>query len=162
MSQKQFKQDRQCAYNVIMRRVRESLLEWKSNKCYIFVCVCTRAFVRVPGRLGMCMPVRGCSLTYRACTLYAPYCDVICDPTGSTTSSTLSYKRTTSEKKIIEHKMCVLILPTIVSKIFLSLRGIQRDVVLNVKTSSCKVPLFSSDCKETCIFSTSFRKDLKY
>ena len=29
------KQDRQCQYNVILRRVRESFLLCKSNKCYI-------------------------------------------------------------------------------------------------------------------------------
>ena len=34
------RQDRQCAYNVTLRRVRESLLPWESKKYYIFVCVC--------------------------------------------------------------------------------------------------------------------------
>ena len=33
-------QDRQCTYNVTMRRVRKSLLPWKSNKYDIFLCVC--------------------------------------------------------------------------------------------------------------------------
>jgi hypothetical protein len=58
-------QDRQCTYNVTLRRVHESLLPWESNKYHIFVCVCMR--------------VRVCSLTYPACSAYAPYCDVICD-----------------------------------------------------------------------------------
>ena len=53
-------------YDVIMWRVRESLLPWKSNKYYITV------YVRV------------CSLPYPACNSYAPYCDVICGPSGST------------------------------------------------------------------------------
>jgi hypothetical protein len=41
-----FQQARQCMYNVKLRRVRESLLQWKSNKYYLLVCVCVRACVR--------------------------------------------------------------------------------------------------------------------
>jgi hypothetical protein len=33
------KRDRQYTYNIILRHVCESLLRWKSNKYYIFVCV---------------------------------------------------------------------------------------------------------------------------
>ena len=69
-------QDRQCTYNVTLRRVRELLLPWKSNEYYIFVCVC----VWVPGRLG----VRECSLAYPSCYAHAPYC-VICGFSDSTT-----------------------------------------------------------------------------
>jgi hypothetical protein len=36
-------QDRQCTYNVTIRRVRESLLPWKSSKYYLLVCVCMGA-----------------------------------------------------------------------------------------------------------------------
>jgi hypothetical protein len=38
------KQERQCTCNVRLERVRESVLPWKINKDYIFVCV--PAFVR--------------------------------------------------------------------------------------------------------------------
>ena len=31
---------RQCTCNVTLRQVHESLLQWKSNKYYIFVCLC--------------------------------------------------------------------------------------------------------------------------
>ena len=55
--------------------------------------------------------------------------------------STLSHKRHDFRKKVIEHKMCVLIFCTILSKTFLILRRIQRDVVINVKTSSYKVSI---------------------
>ena len=41
-----------------MRRVRELLLQWKSNKYYIFVCV--RACVRVCERWIRCVRVRVC------------------------------------------------------------------------------------------------------
>ena len=85
------KQYRHCTYNVTLRRVRESLLPWKSNKYYWLVCVCACAYVRVralmwvPGSLGVCMRIRACSLTNPACNAYAPYCDVIYGPSVSTT-----------------------------------------------------------------------------
>jgi hypothetical protein len=47
-------QDTQCTYNVTWRRIRESLLQSKRNKYYIFVCACVCARVRVPGRVGVC------------------------------------------------------------------------------------------------------------
>jgi hypothetical protein len=44
LAHKQKKEEtRQCTYKVILRRFRESLLQWKSNKYYISVCVCLRA-----------------------------------------------------------------------------------------------------------------------
>jgi len=30
------KPDRQCTYNVTLRRICATMLQWKSNKCYIF------------------------------------------------------------------------------------------------------------------------------
>jgi hypothetical protein len=56
---------------------------------------------------------------------------------------TLSHKRHVFRKKVIENKMCVLIFSTIVSKTFLIVRRNQRDIVINMKTSSCKVPVNS-------------------
>ena len=40
-----FKQDRQRTYNVTLRRVRETLLPWKSNQYCIFLCVFAHAWV---------------------------------------------------------------------------------------------------------------------
>ena len=45
------------------------------------------------------------------------------------------------EKKVIEHKMFVLIFSTILSETFLILRRISLDVIINVHRSSCKVPV---------------------
>jgi hypothetical protein len=73
-------QDRQCTYNVILRRVCELLLPWKTNTYYIFMCVCVRA--RDRGRVhALC----ACSLAYPACNSLAPYRDVICSPSSSAT-----------------------------------------------------------------------------
>ena len=61
-----FKPQRQCTYNVTLRRVR-ALLKWKSNKYYIF-------WVWV------------CSLSYPTCSAHAPYYIVIRGLSGSTVS----------------------------------------------------------------------------
>ena len=71
------KQDRQCMY-VTLRLVRESFLTWKIIITYLRVCV------RVSQRVGVCMRVHACSLANPACNAYAPCCDVICGPSGST------------------------------------------------------------------------------
>ena len=74
-------QDRQCTYNVTLRRVSELLLPWKSFKCYIFFCVCARA--RAHRHMGVSMRVRACRLAYKARNSYPPYCDVIFGPSSS-------------------------------------------------------------------------------
>ena len=43
-------------------------------------------------------------------------------------------------KKVLEHKMCILILPTTLSETCLIIRRINRYIVINVKTSLCKIP----------------------
>jgi hypothetical protein len=42
------------------------------------LCVCARAYMRVPRCAGVCMHVRACSFDYPACNSYAPYCDITC------------------------------------------------------------------------------------
>ena len=69
---------KQCSYNVTLRRLHELLLPWKTNNYYIFVCVCV--CVRMCARTRM----RARSLDYPACNSYSPYCDVICGTSGST------------------------------------------------------------------------------
>jgi hypothetical protein len=76
---------------------------------YVRVCVCVCVCGLVPEPVDVCLRVLACSLAYPACDSYAPYCDVICGPSGSTT---LSHKWHDFRKNIIEHKMCVLVFST--------------------------------------------------
>jgi hypothetical protein len=73
----------------------QSLLQWKSNKYYIFwVCVC--------------------SLIYPACKAHDPYDIVISDLSGSTIFfHIISQTARLLEKKVIEHNIRVLILSKI-------------------------------------------------
>jgi hypothetical protein len=75
--------------------------------------------------------------------------------------STLSQKRHDFGGKIIEHKMCVLTFSTNYSEKFIILRRIQQDAVINLKSSSCKMPVILSDFDKTSVSSTDYRKILK-
>jgi hypothetical protein len=60
--------------------------------------------------------------------------------------STPSYKRQEfrgggGEEEVTKNKMCVFILSTAFIRKSFILRRIQRDIVINVKTSSCKMPV---------------------
>jgi hypothetical protein len=55
--------------------------------------------------------------------------------------STLAHKRHDSQKKVSEHKIFILILCTDLFKTFQILRRNQRDIVINVETCSCEVPV---------------------
>ena len=76
--------------------------------------------------------------------------------------STLSLKRHDFRKKVIEHKMCVLILSTNVTEKFLFLRRTEEDVSKSIYWYSCNVPFFLTDFSESWFFSTNFRKIRQY
>jgi hypothetical protein len=128
-------------YNVTLRRVHETTVrvcarvgEW----VILRGCRCTGA--------GVCL--RACNLTYPACNA-SPYCHL----RPLWLHHIFRYyliNGTIFGKEVIEPKMCVLIF----SKTFLILRIIKRGIVVNVKTSSCKVHaiFFFLDFNETSIF----------
>jgi hypothetical protein len=66
---------------------------------------------------------------------------VICGLSGPTMFFHISHKWHDFRKKVIEHKMCVLIFSTTLSEIFLILRILKRDIIIKVYWSSCKVPV---------------------
>ena len=78
--------DRQCTYNVILRRVRKSLVLWKNNQYYIFVCVCERACVHVALLIQHATRMRHIVISFVA-------------PVASPIFSTLSHKRHDFRKK---------------------------------------------------------------
>jgi hypothetical protein len=113
------------------------------------VCVCGW----MSGRVGVCMCVCACSL-YQACKAHAPYYIAICGLSGSTKFFDTTYKRHNFRKRVIEYKLRVQIFSTNLSQIFLILKIIHRDIVINVKTLHLKCPLFLPDFN-----SADFRKE---
>ena len=139
------KQNTRCTYNVTMTRFRESLSPWKSDEDYISVCVgaclCVRACMWVRGRVSCaCIEVHVAVVTQHV-TRMRPIVTSFVAPQSELYFSTLSPNRCHFRETGIEHKMCVLIFSTTLSKTFPILRIISRDIVKNVETSSCKVPV---------------------
>ena len=87
----------------------------------------------------VCARARVCSLRHTACKAHVWYYIVICGRSGSIIISTLPYTQHDSQKKIMEHKMCVLLFSTNFLVSFLILRTVERDIIINVQMSSCKV-----------------------
>ena len=103
-----------------------------------YLCVCARPCMR--GRVELCMGVRACSLAYPACSSYTPYCDIICGIWLHHIFRHYLIKDTISEKKMSLTLKCVFWFSLrLLFEIFLIIRRIQRDIVINVKTFSCKV-----------------------
>jgi hypothetical protein len=101
---------------------------FQTKKYYIFVCVCVLALACVYPCLSSMQRV--CAILWRHLWRLSP-----------PHFSTLAHKRHDLQEKISEHKSCVLICLQLLSRTFLILRRILRDIVINVKTSSCKVPV---------------------
>jgi hypothetical protein len=101
------------------------------------VCVCVCVGGGVPERVGLCMCVRACNLARRMRHIVTSYVAPLA-PAGF---STLSHKRRDFRKQVTEHKMCFNSFYDFFSEIFLILRITKRDIIINVKTCSCKVPV---------------------
>jgi hypothetical protein len=93
-------------YNVTMQRVHETIVAVEKQEV-LHACACVHA--------GVCMRIRVYGLANPARNAYAPYCDVISDPSVSTTffdiiSETVRFSE--RKKKAIEYQMCVFIFST--------------------------------------------------
>jgi hypothetical protein len=109
------KQDRQCTYNIIPRRVGGSLLPCNCNKYQLLVCVCVRACVYVgTGRVGVCMHIsahialliqHATSMRHVVTSFVAPWSPLY----FSTSHKRCDFRK---KKKVVERKMCVLIFCT--------------------------------------------------
>jgi len=63
-----------------------------------------------------------------------------------------------SKKKFIAHKICVFIFSTNLSETFLIVRPTEREMIINVRRSSCTVHVILARFNETCFSRQSFGK----
>ena len=124
------------------------LLQWKSSKYYIFLCVC----VSVRGRVNMCVCMLASSPTYPACKTHASYC-LLWPLWLHQIVWRYLINGAIFRKRLLNIKCVSLFFLQLLSKSFFILRIIQRDVIINVETYSTKVPVILVG-----IFSTDFRK----
>jgi hypothetical protein len=131
-----------------LRRVHASLLPWKSNKYYIFVCVCVCA------RALVALLIQHATRMRHIVTLFVA-------PLAPPHFSKLFHKRHGFREKDIEYKMCLFIFSiTFVWNISHSknlARYCQKYENIHVKYL-----LFLSDFHETWILSTAFKTSLKH
>jgi hypothetical protein len=88
-------EDRQHTYNVTLRCVRELLLPWKCSKYCIFACLC----------MHVALLIQHSTCVHHIVTSF------VASP-APPHFSPLSHKQRRCRKKVIEHKMCVLIFST--------------------------------------------------
>jgi hypothetical protein len=82
--------------------------------------------------LCVCVRAHTCSLSYPAYKAYAPYYIVLCGLSGCTIYfSHHLINGTVFRKKSYSTYMCILIFVTTFSEIFLILRIIHRDIIIN-------------------------------
>ena len=118
--------DKQRSYKVKSCRVRATnffFWSWKSNEHYVF-------WVRI------------CSLSYPGRNAHAPYYIATC---GLSTCANILPHYLTNDAifgKTLLNINCVFLFPLqILSETFLILRTIQWDIIINVRISSCEVPV---------------------
>jgi hypothetical protein len=120
----------------------QPLLQSKSNKCYIFW-ECALAF----------------GIQHEMQRRHIVICGL---PSSTVFFHIILYRHDFRRIKFTEHKMCVLIFSSNLSETFLILRIIELDMIKMCIGLHVKYPLFLSDFNDTRIFSTDFRKIIKY
>jgi hypothetical protein len=105
-----------------------------------------------------------CSLSYPACHAHAPYYVVICGlPDCTICFHIISYTaRFSGGKKLLNINCVSWFSIKCLSEIFLIVRRIARDIIINVRRSTRKVPAILVRCNQIWIFSTYFWKILKH
>jgi hypothetical protein len=155
------KQQTLCTYNVTLRRVYEMIVAVESNKYYIFLCVCVcipralqcvRAGVCVRASMCVCVwTVGGCGwksavVCLRPCTFFYPVCHVEASHFLRPLWLEEIYRRylingTIFAKQSLNVNCVFWFFQQHLFQTFLILNINQRGVVINVKASSCKVPV---------------------
>jgi hypothetical protein len=121
-------------------------------------------WVRARASVRACVCVYSC-LSYPACKAHAVCYIVLCGLSGSIIFFLHYLINVTifGEKNQLLKAKCVFWVPLQrLSETFFIPRIIQRDIVVNVRTSSCKVPVIFVNFDEPRILSTDFRKIPKY
>jgi hypothetical protein len=98
-----------CTYIATFGCVSTSLLQWKSNKHYIF---CVRACMSVPWCVGMCMRCARVALLIQHARRTGHTVSSLLAPLAPTHFLTLSHKRHDFRKNVIEDKTFILIFST--------------------------------------------------
>jgi hypothetical protein len=129
------------------------------GKAVLHICVCVWARVRAYARVRACVHV---ALLVQHSTRMRHILTSFVAPLAPPHFSTLSHKRHDFRKTLLNIKCVSWLSLEFLSKTFLILRRIQRDIVITVKRLYVTYPLFLSDFIETWIFWTDFRKKLKY
>jgi hypothetical protein len=94
-----------------------------------------------------CCHGRAISITYSECvsvTLSIQHAKCTCHSVVLSVASLAPHYLINSTifiKKVTEHKACILTFSTKLSKTFPIIRIIQQQIVINIKTSSCKVSI---------------------
>ena len=96
-----------------------------------------------------------------ACEEHAPYHIFVCCLFVCTTFFHISHKGHDFRKTLIEHNMCILILSTTFSEIFLTVRKLQGNIILNNIGILVNYRLALSEFNVTWIFSTDLKKNTK-
>ena len=104
---------------ITLRRVRVTMVAVEKQYYIFWVCVC--------------------SLSYPELKSQEPYCIVVRGFSGCTIFSTLSHRLYDFRKRLLNIKCVFWFSLQLLSETFLILRRIQRDTVINVYTSSCRI-----------------------
>jgi hypothetical protein len=119
----------------------QPLLRWKGNNYYLFwLCICS---FRCP-----------------ECNAHAPYCHLWPVRLYKIFPHYLIKGKILEKKKLLNITCVFWFSRQVLSETFLILSKTERDMIKNVRRSSCKGPLFSSQFKDTRIFWADFRKIL--